>query len=293
MKETLGGGRMIVLRDGRSAGAGTGGKYPILNVVYSYAPVRLAATAVCRRQVMRLAGRYADLRFSTVHIKKFARRNHIPLNRRYRSFNDFFSRERTDVHFPAAPEALGSPCQSYVSAWEGIRADRVIQAKGSYYRLEELLSGAAPADRFEGGVCVCCRLDTNHYHRVHFIDDGIIAVERSVAGLYDSVQPVALRKKRRLYAKNHRLVSLCRTDQFGTVAMVEVGALFVGSIVRTAPLQEPVPRGGVKGHFKMGGSTVLLFFEKGRVRMDEDILWQTALGNEVVVDVGEHIGRKS
>lgn len=283
---------MIVLRGGTPSEQPERGKYPILNAVYSYAPVRLAATAVCRRQVMRLAGRYADLRLSAVHIKKFAQKNHIALTRRYSSFNDFFSRERADVRFPAARGALGSPCQSYVTAWEGIRADRLVQAKGSYYRLDDLLSGVAPAKRFEGGVCVCCRLDTGHYHRVHFFDDGVIAAERPVAGRYDSVQPVALEKKRRLYAKNHRLVSLCRTEQFGTVAMVEVGALLVGSIVRTAPLGERIPRGTVKGHFKMGGSTVLLFFEKGRVRMDKDILRQTALGNEVAVDVGEQIGRK-
>ena len=53
-----------------------------------------------------------------------------------------------------------------------------------------------------------------------------------------------------------------------------------------------VRRGDVKGWFCFGGSSVLLFFEPGRVRPDADLLAQTAAGIETAVDVGEKIGEK-
>ena len=95
-----------------------------------------------------------------------------------------------------------------------------------------------------------------------------------------------------LYAKNHRVITRYRTEQFGTAMLVEVGAMFIGSVVRQAPLGEPVRRGDVKGWFCFGGSSVLLFFEPGRVRPDADLLAQTAAGIETAVDVGEKIGEK-
>ena len=111
-------------------------------------------------------------------------------------------------------------------------------------------------------------------------------------GRYDSVHAAALPHVPGLYAKNHRVITRYRTEQFGTAMLVEVGAMFIGSVVRQAPLGEPVRRGDVKGWFCFGGSSVLLFFEPGRVRPDADLLAQTAAGIETAVDVGEKIGEK-
>ena len=50
-------------------------------------------------------------------------------------------------------------------------------------------------------------------------------------------------------------------------------------------------KGEEKGMFLFGGSTVVLLFEKGRVRPDKDLLINTEEGYETVVKYGERIGR--
>jgi len=44
-----------------------------------------------------------------------------------------------------------------------------------------------------------------------------------------------------------------------------------------------------KGYFKFGGSTVLLLFERGRVRIDKDLLTNTKNNLETSVKMGERI----
>jgi phosphatidylserine decarboxylase len=52
-----------------------------------------------------------------------------------------------------------------------------------------------------------------------------------------------------------------------------------------------VKRGSEKGYFRFGGSTLILFAEKDRVRMDEDLLLHSQDGIETRVLFGESIGR--
>ena len=71
--------------------------------------------------------------------------------------------------------------------------------------------------------------------------------------------------------------------------MVEVGATMVGSIVQTYT-GNVVKKGDEKGYFKFGGSTVVLIFEKNRIRIDDDLLINTLNGYETAIKAGERIG---
>ena len=71
--------------------------------------------------------------------------------------------------------------------------------------------------------------------------------------------------------------------------MTEVGATMVGSIVQTYT-GNFVKKGEEKGCFKFGGSTVVLVFEKNKIRIDEDLLMNTLKGYETVINQGERIG---
>ena len=51
-----------------------------------------------------------------------------------------------------------------------------------------------------------------------------------------------------------------------------------------------VERGGEKGMFLYGGSTVVLIFEKGKVSIDDAIFSATQNGLELSVRMGEKIG---
>ena len=53
-----------------------------------------------------------------------------------------------------------------------------------------------------------------------------------------------------------------------------------------------VSKGDEKGYFKFGGSTVILFLEKNKVKIDDDILSETKKNIETKVKMGETIGLK-
>ena len=88
---------------------------------------------------------------------------------------------------------------------------------------------------------------------------------------------------------------MSRSQNFGTVLMMEVGAMMVGRIMNhhKAYTRLDVFRGQEKGYFAFGGSTVILLFEPGAVRIDRDILRNTALDLETGVRMGEPVGRRA
>ena len=71
---------------------------------------------------------------------------------------------------------------------------------------------------------------------------------------------------------------------------MEIGALFVGTIVQTYRPAMQVEKGDEKGYFKFGGSTCIFFFEHGIMQFDEDLINTSKEGFETLVQVGEKIG---
>jgi phosphatidylserine decarboxylase len=74
------------------------------------------------------------------------------------------------------------------------------------------------------------------------------------------------------------------------MAIVEVGAFAVGSIIQT---YSPgiVKRGQEKGFFRFGGSTVVVLLPRGSVVIDEDLISASARGLETFVKMGTSIGK--
>jgi phosphatidylserine decarboxylase len=87
------------------------------------------------------------------------------------------------------------------------------------------------------------------------------------------------------------MVSFLDSSGFGRVAMVDVGALCVGTIVQTYQ-PGPVARGAEKGYFRFGGSTVILLFQPGAVTLDADLIAHSRAGLETLVQMGSRIGRR-
>lgn len=212
----------------------------------------------------------------------------------FSSFNDFFYRKLK----PSARQidtnnhSLISCGDGKLFAHENIDLDSLVQVKGFTYSLRELIKDQQVAEKYSNGSCIILRLCPTDYHRFHFIDSGICEGTQKIKGAYYSVNPVALQKVQKLFCENKREWSIFHSDHFGDVLYVEVGATFVGSIIQTYTPQKRVNRGGEKGYFKFGGSTVILFFEPDKVQIDEDILKQTKLGYESCVLMGEQIGVK-
>ncbi len=92
-----------------------------------------------------------------------------------------------------------------------------------------------------------------------------------------------------IFCLNKREFTIVTNPLFGDVVMAEVGATMVGSIVQTYT-GNFVNKGEEKGYFKFGGSTVVLLFEKDKIRIDDDLLMNTLKGYETAIKVGERIG---
>jgi phosphatidylserine decarboxylase len=227
----------------------------------------------------------------------------------YRDFNAFFTRAlRPDARpMDLDPRAVVSPVDGRISQSGPITASRLIQAKGRDFTVEELLGGDPEHARvFIGGTFVTIYLAPSDYHRIHMPLGGDLAWMRHIPGRLFSVNNVTADLVPRLFARNERVACRFETD-VGAMAMVLVGAIFVGGI-ETVWAGEVTPagdgsrssnagtgsaagvgsvrleRGTEMGRFNLG-STVILLFEPGRVRLDETL----APGRKV--RLGQRLGR--
>jgi phosphatidylserine decarboxylase len=196
----------------------------------------------------------------------------------YPSFNAFFTRAlRADARVvEGGADDLVSPVDGTVSQIGKVAAGKILQAKGIHYSPAALLADEAAAARYEGGAFACIYLAPYNYHRIHMPLAGRLLATRYVPGALYSVNASTARAIPGLFARNERVV--CEFDTaLGPMAMVLVGALFVGSIetVYAGEVNPPGTRGGVVrsvdegagtqfakgaelGRFNMGSTVVLL-----------------------------------
>jgi len=260
----------------------------------------LLETIMKKKLFTTLFGKFMDTPLSKKRIRGFIEELGIDLSEAqlekltdYKNFNEFFARELKEGARPIRQEEeiLISPADGKILAYENIDIKEIVQIKGSNYRLQDLFQDEALAQEYQGGTCIVVRLAPADYHRFHFPDSGVPSKSRLIEGDYYSVSPYALRQMAELYCRNKREITEFNSNHFGKMALVEVGATCVGSIIQTYEAGKPVVKGQEKGYFKFGGSTTVLFVKKGVVKVDEDIIANSHLGIETKVLIGESIGK--
>lgn len=263
--------------------------------LYGSAVGRALLKPLVNPAVSEIGGRILDSRLSALAIPAFIRSARIDMRdyeqRKYWSYNDFFTRQlREDARkIDMEPEHFVSPCDSRVSVYS-IDAQCCAKIKHTPYTIAELLKNPVLARRYEGGYLWVFRLCVDDYHHYIYIDDGFESRRVHIPGALHTVNPVA-NDVYPIYKENTREYALLKTMNFGTVLMMEVGALMVGRI-ENVPLRGRVKRGKEKGNFAFGGSTVVLMTQKNRVMPDSDILQNSQNGIETRVHLGEKIGEK-
>lgn len=207
-------------------------------------------------------------------------------NREYKSFTDFFTRKIRYGKRPVdmTPEALISPADSKLLVYK-IEKDTTLRIKGRTYTADEILADSENAGEFAGGYALVFRLTVDDYHRFCYPDRGCLISRRLIKGKLHTVSPVS--KDHKIYMENTRSVNLLKTENFGTVAYIEVGAMLIGRIVDNGT--DVFEKGQEKGYFEPGGSTVVILVKN--VEIDKDIMEQSASGIETKVRYGERIGR--
>ncbi|MGH4121527.1 MAG: phosphatidylserine decarboxylase [Clostridium sp.] len=248
----------------------------------------------------KLYGYYCDTKISCKKIDSFIEDFNIDMSLyqntpdQYSSFNEFFIRAlNPDARIIASNDnVLISPCDGKISAYKNIDLDGLVQIKGFTYSLKELVEDNEVYNLYHGGTCLIFRLCPTDYHRFHFIDSGVCGQTTKIKGHYYSVNPIALKNIKKLFCQNKREWSIFHSNNFSDVLCIEVGATCVGSIIQGYTPNSKIIKGEEKGYFKFGGSTVILFFKKDVVKINEEILAQTQLGFETSVYLGEKIGLK-
>lgn len=267
----------------------------ILEWLYGCKAGRMILRPLISPVVSRLGGILLDSRISRVLIAPFVRRHSIDLSQYekscYTSYNDFFTRRLLcgARHIEECPEVFVSPCDGRLGVYK-INGLCAFSVKHSRYTVFGLLKSRRLAKKYAGGYLWVFRLCVEDYHRYIYVDGGRESKRVRIPGVFHTVNPAA-GDRLPVYKENTREYSILKSDNFGEIVQMEVGAMLVGRI-ENRPVRDRARRGQEKGKFAFGGSTVILMTREGRVRPDEDILENSARGIETKVSLGERIGVK-
>ena len=264
----------------------------LLKKLYGTVCGRVILKALTAPAVSKAAGAFMDSRLSVPLIKRFIKSSGIDTSqyvmKKFRSYNEFFTRrvKRGMRPIDRMPSHFISPCDSKLTVYK-IGKSSFFRIKGSRYRVSDLIQNDFLAKRYEGGYCMIFRLEVDDYHRYCYIDSGTKTENTFINGELHTVNPIAL-EHYNIYKRNCREYTVLHTENFGDVVQVEVGAMMVGRIVNRHGAAEVV-RGEEKGKFEFGGSTIVLLVQEDMIRIDDDILRNSAENIETVVKYGEKV----
>ena len=269
-------------------------RYWLTSLVYRLARIR---TPAVKDALIRGFLKLYDVRLDEV-------RDRVPDD--FATFNDFFIRELKPGARPVDPDprSIVSPADGTLSQAGDMHGNRILQAKGIDYTLEDLLAADIDLAReFDGGAFATIYLAPYNYHRVHAPVAGELVKAHYVPGDLFSVNSSTAAHVPGLFSRNERLNLHFRTA-FGPLVVVLVGALNVGSIstpwsgeirprktgvvesIDLSGTSRAVGKGDLLGWFNMG-STVILLLPEGSCS------WHRDFEPGVTTVMGKSIGELS
>lgn len=263
---------------------------------------------VPQQKLSKVAGRLAASRHPMVKrafIRSFAKAYDVKLDEyerqslnAYESFNDFFTRELKDDAraIDTTVHGIVSPADGTVSQLGQINDHKLLQAKGRYYDIGQLLADSDDGSYFADGSFATVYLAPSNYHRVHMPFTGTLTKTRYVPGTLFSVNNTTAANVPDLFARNERLVCMFDTE-YGKAAVVMVGAMIVagietvatGKITRTDDIQEAehsmvLAQGDELGRFYLGSTAIVILPKAAKADWQENIMANS------VVQMGQLLG---
>jgi phosphatidylserine decarboxylase len=207
----------------------------------------------------------------------------------FKTFNEFFFRKLKASARPIASEEnkIVFPADGRHLGFQDIEDVNYIFAKGQRFNLEELLRDKALAEKYKNGSLILSRLCPVDYHRFHFPASGTAGKSKQINGYLYSVSPIALRQNISIFWENERVITELKTENIGTVLIIEIGATCVGKIKQTYTAGAKVRKGDEKGYFAFGGSSTITIFENNTVKLAEDLVGNTLNGHELYARMGD------
>ena len=192
----------------------------------------------------------------------------------YEHFNDFFTRSLKKTSRPISSLPVISPVDGVVSQAGKINKSEIVQAKGKKYSVSALLDDKS-IDTAYFNSFTTIYLSPKDYHRIHMPCDGDLVSMKYIPGDLFSVNQRTVNGIDQVFARNERLVCFFNTE-FGEMAFILVGAIFVGSMQTswegqiTPPYSKSVKyynymdqkirleKGDELGRFNMGSTVIIL-----------------------------------
>jgi len=192
----------------------------------------------------------------------------------YEHFNDFFTRSLKKTSRPISSLPVISPVDGVVSQAGKINKSEIVQAKGKKYSVSALLDDKS-IDTAYFNSFTTIYLSPKDYHRIHMPCDGDLVSMKYIPGDLFSVNQRTVNGIDQVFARNERLVCFFNTE-FGEMAFILVGAIFVGSMQTswegqiTPPYSKLVKqynykdqkiqleKGDELGRFNMGSTVIIL-----------------------------------
>lgn len=266
----------------------------LLSLLYDHAAGRIFLLPFLLPWFSKAGGWLLSTRLSAFAVKPFAMAKGIDLTickkNCFSSFNDFFKRELNEGMRPVDTDedAFISPCDARLSVYP-VTEDGRFTVKHTEYTLKSLLRSESLANRFDGGLIWIYRLCVDDYHRYIYPEDAVKSGNVQIPGVFHTVNPIA-NDHYPIYKENTREYCLLKTETFGTLLMMEIGALLVGKIENRQAGGASVKRGEEKGNFAFGGSTIIVVSGHGQVIPLPQIAEKTGTAQEIRVRMGEKVG---
>lgn len=245
-----------------------------------------------------LYGLFQKSRFSRCKVRPFIEKFGVDASEfkdpveSFKSFNDFFVRKLKPEARPIAQGADVAVLPADARYWffQDLHRNDGIVVKGETFSLTDLLQSVPLAEKYARGSMAIARLCPTDYHRFHFPCNCVPVQPQLINGPLYSVNPIALKRNIHILSENKRVVTRLKSENFGTILYIEIGATYVGSIVQTFTPDQAVYKGDEKGYFSFGGSCLILLFEPGRIQFDPDLLAATSRGLEIKALFGQSMG---
>lgn len=202
----------------------------------------------------------------------------------YPSLQEFFIRRLKENVRPisAKENALVSPCDGMMGVSGVIDDGILLQAKGKYYSIRNLLVDEELAACFINGFYATLYLSPRDYHRFHMPIDGKIIKTIYIPGTLWPVNHWGVHTVKELFCQNERVISIVEHEKTGRLlAHIAVGATMVGKmhlnycdikkpcfrrqkprVILHAPVE--IKKGCELGQF-MFGSTIIVLCEQGLI----------------------------
>ncbi|WP_147532434.1 phosphatidylserine decarboxylase [Bacillus marasmi] len=220
--------------------------------------------------------RFATSQLSRFIIPSFAKVYNLNLKEMEKNLNEFstlhdlFTRrlKRNARSHDPATNIVSSPVDGVLEDFGIINKSNEITVKGKSYSIGEMLGSDEVLAKYLEGTYMIIYLSPSNYHRIHSPIGGEITEQWTLGRKSYPVNKHGLKYGRRPLSKNYRRISEIKHD-FGHMAVVKVGAMFVNSI-EIVHEGSKIAKGEELAYFTFG-STVVLLFEKNSFTLNPDL----------------------